>query len=94
MKKVIGGISVVALAAILVAVSWNQRIKSVGTYTVQSDTDRFADESGSRKVQFDNWILRVDGKEIPIPHAKSIINLYQTGNHLKIVVNGTVVIED
>lgn len=59
-----------------------------GTYTVANDQDSFTDEVDGRKVEYRNWTITIDGKEIPIEKKKSVIRIDNAGGKVDIFVNG------
>ena len=67
---------------------------SSGTYTVSSEHDSFTQEEGGRRVEFRNWVLRVDDKEIPIEKKESVIKVETVSGKVTIHVNGELVHQD
>ena len=62
---------------------------STGTYTVSTDEDSFTESFDGRKVEYQNWTITVDGKEIPIEKKKSVIKIDTTASgKVDIFVNG------
>lgn len=59
-----------------------------GTYTVANDQDSFTDEVDGRKVEYRNWTITIDGKEISIEKKKSVIRIDNAGGKVDIFVNG------
>ncbi|MEN8714222.1 MAG: hypothetical protein ABF384_04890 [Verrucomicrobiales bacterium] len=59
-----------------------------GTNTVANDQDSFTDEVDGRKVEYRNWTITIDGKEIPIEKKKSVIRIDNAGGKVDIFVNG------
>ena len=51
-----------------------------GTYTVANDQDSFTEEVDGRKVEYRNWTITIDGKEIPIEKKKSVIRIDNAAN--------------
>jgi hypothetical protein len=59
-----------------------------GTYTVANDQDSFTDEVDGRKVEYRNWTITIDGKEISIEKKNSVIRIDNAGGKVDIFVNG------
>jgi len=62
---------------------------SSGTYTVSTDQDSFTDVIDGRTIEYQNWTITIDGKEIPIEKKKSTIKIETTSSgKVDIFVNG------
>ena len=62
---------------------------STGTYTVSTDQDSFTEAFDGRKIEYQNWTITVDDKEIPIEKRKSVIKIDTTASgKVDIFVNG------
>ena len=48
---------------------------SSGTHTIEKDSDWFETDYNGRKVGCRNWVVTVDGKQIPIEKKKSVSRL-------------------
>lgn len=67
-------------------------MSSSGTHTVSSDQDSFTEEIDGRKIEYENWTIKIDDKEIPIEKKKSVIKVNTTaGGKVDIFVNDELV---
>ena len=65
---------------------------SSGTYTVSSDNDSFTEAINGRAIEYQNWTIKIDGKEIPIEKKRSIIKIDNSSSgKVDIFVNGELV---
>ena len=67
---------------------------STSNHTISMDQDYFSQEMGDRKVECRNWVIKVDGKTIPIEKKKSKIRVEQKGDKINVFVNGQQVHEE
>ncbi|MBT4666571.1 MAG: hypothetical protein HOB63_08645 [Opitutae bacterium] len=62
---------------------------SSGTHTIERDSDWFENDYNGRKVGCRNWVVTVDGKQIPIEKKKSVIKIeVSASDEIDVWVNG------
>lgn len=61
---------------------------STGAYTVSTDQDSFSEEIDGRKIEYQNWTITIDGKDIPIEKKKSVIKIDNASGKVDIFVDG------
>jgi hypothetical protein len=67
-------------------------MSSSGTHTVSTEYDSFTEEIDGRKIEFHDWTIKIDDKEIPIEKKKSVIKIDTTASgKVDIFVNGELV---
>ena len=68
--------------------------KTVATYQVSHDTDRFEEVVNDKLVRYANWQFTVDNQTIAIPHKPSTIVIHRDRQHVQIEVNGASVYDN